>query len=151
MVDIHDKITHINALLTNHEQTQRDLTRCPQPITDIINHLKATLITTPQTEIYSHILKIYEEEYEDPSILETFNQMISATPLLPSDRTQPYISPQHLLPLITNIITEIRLYIDNFVLPPERPTQPTQPTQSTQSTQPLSYSYPILGGAGGRL
>lgn len=138
MVNVYQQVTHLNGLLINHSESHIDSPRCPQPITDLVNHLRTTLITSPKTEIYDTILKIYETEYDDSIIIENFMQIMSPTPLLNSDRSQPYIDAHHLSKHFTTLISRTTLYLDNF-------------TPSPQSIPEPSEQVEQLEGSGGRL
>jgi len=115
MVNIEQQIIFINALLTNHEYSHRDSRTCPNPITDILSHIKTVLVTNRSTDIYNDVLNIYYSEYEDDTILIMFRKLTDPMPLV---RTPPYMNIQQLTTLLTNITDVISRYITDFVPPP---------------------------------
>lgn len=114
MVNIEEQITKINGLLTNHEISHRDSRTSQTPITDVLTHVRTTLITNSSDDIYNPLIAIYDEEYEDTAILERFHEMVTPTPLT---RDYPYLSLTHLSELLTNITNTMLRYIANFTPP----------------------------------
>lgn len=117
MVNIVDQIIQLNGILINHETTHRGNTAYPNPITDILNHLRTTLITNPQTKIYEPIIKVFDEEYEDDIIIDRYEAMTEAMPL---ERSYPYLTINHLSKLLTDIKSVTTTYLSTFT-PPQPP------------------------------
>jgi hypothetical protein len=117
MVNIVEQITELNAILINHEISYRTNNSCPHPITDILNHIRTTLITTPQSKIYEPIIKVFDEEYEDDIIIDKYKSMIKP---MPFKRSYPYLTINHLSKLLKNINSVTITYLSTFT-PPQSP------------------------------
>lgn len=133
MVNVPDKITNINSLLVNHEMTYRHCAGCQNAVTDMLNYVKTRLVTSPETQIYNNVLKIFENDYEDNIIQKNFSDVTNPEPLLDNERYQSYICEEHLYKLLSNIEREARVYARDFI-PPTNSTAQNQSTQN-QSTQ----------------